>query len=282
MSCNSCSFARPPEPQPPVELRVEGRPTEPDAGAHDFIVALAGNPNTGKSTVFNHLTGLRQYTGNWPGKTVARAEGTFTHKGKRFKLVDLPGTYSLLASSTDEQIARDFILFGRPDCTIVVCDATLLERNLHLALQILEITDRVVVCANLMDEADRKRIALEARVLEKELGVPVVPTAARKGQGLDHLVEHVYEVCIGHLKPTPRKTDFDDTLETAVSQLAAKLLAHVPNLPCPRWVALRLLDGDEHIEEALRNGGLAALTAASPNRMISQPADPETPEATPS
>ena len=119
----------------------------------DILVALAGNPNVGKSTVFNVLTGLRQHTGNWPGKTIVRAEGAFAYEGQRLKIVDLPGTYSLQAESSDEEVARDFILFGRPDVTVVVVDATRLERNLHLALQILDITDRVVVYLNLVDEA---------------------------------------------------------------------------------------------------------------------------------
>ena len=122
----------------------------------DRVVALAGNPNTGKSTLFNALTGLKQHTGNWPGKTVTRAEGGFEFDKVRYKLVDLPGTYSLLSASHDEEIARDFLLFGRPDVTMVVVDATSLERNLNLVLQVLEITDRVVVAVNLMDEAKRK------------------------------------------------------------------------------------------------------------------------------
>ena len=125
-------------------------------GKFDFVVALAGNPNTGKSTVFNALTGLRQHTGNWPGKTVARAEGGFSYRDRRFRLVDLPGTYSLLSTSVDEEIARDFLLFGRPDVTVVVADATRLERNLNLVLQVLEITGRAVLCLNLMDEAERQ------------------------------------------------------------------------------------------------------------------------------
>ncbi len=232
-------------------------------GAGDYVIALAGNPNTGKSTVFNHLTGLRQHTGNWPGKTVARAEGTFTSAGSRFKLVDLPGTYSLLASSVDEEIARDFVLFGRPDCTVVVCDATVLERNLHLVLQVLEITDRVVVCANLIDEADRKQIALEARVLERELGVPVVPTAARDGQGLDLLVRRISDIATGSLVTRPTKVTFEPEIQSAIDTLSARLLEIEPNLPCPRWVAIRLLDGDERMERVVANGELATLSADS-------------------
>ena len=147
-------------------------------------MALAGNPNTGKSTVFNALTGLRQHTGNWPGKTVARAEGGFEYGGKRFKLVDLPGTYSLLAASLDEEIARDFILFGQPDVTVVVVDATRLERNLNLVLQVLEITDRVVVCLNLMDEARRHGIAGGRRAgWRASWACRSCPTAARYGEG---------------------------------------------------------------------------------------------------
>lgn len=227
----------------------------------DFVVALAGNPNTGKSTVFNALTGLRQHTGNWPGKTVTRAEGVFTYSDKRFRLIDLPGTYSLLAGSTDEEIARDYLLFGRPDCTVVVCDATVLERNLYLALQILEITDRVVLCVNLMDEADRKRIALEARVLEKELGVPVVPTAARRGQGLDHLLKHIHEVASGRAVNQPKRATLNPEAEAAIEQLVPSLVALIPDLPCPRWIAIRLLEGDERVAEALQNGELRALAA---------------------
>ena len=154
----------------------------------DWLVALAGNPNTGKSTVFNALTGLRQHTGNWPGKTVALAEGVFAYEGRRVKVVDLPGTYSLQAGSTDEEVARDFLLFGQPEVTVVVVDATRLERNLNLVLQILEITPRVVVCLNLMDEARRHGIALDPEALEASLGVPVVPVVARRKEGIHDLL----------------------------------------------------------------------------------------------
>ncbi len=231
--------------------------------ATEYVVALAGNPNTGKSTVFNHLTGLRQHTGNWPGKTVTRAEGTFTHAGCRFRLIDLPGTYSLLADSADEQIARDYLLFDQPDCTVVVCDATLLERNLHLVLQVLQITPRVVVCANLIDEADRKQIALEAHAIEGELGVPVVPTAARSGTGLDRLVERIHAVATNAVSLTPAAVVFDAEIEEAVAELTAQLNQTFPALPAARWIALRLLDGDAHVERALRDGRLVGKTDAA-------------------
>ena len=146
----------------------------------DYVLALAGNPNTGKSTVFNALTGLRQHTGNWPGKTVIRAEGGFVYQNKRYKIVDLPGTYSLLSTSTDEEVARNFILFGQPDVTVVVADATRLERNLNLVLQVLEITHRAVLCLNLIDEAQRHKIEIDDRLLSKELGIPVVHTASHR------------------------------------------------------------------------------------------------------
>ena len=146
----------------------------------DYVVALAGNPNTGKSTVFNALTGLRQHTGNWPGKTVSRAEGGFLYGGNRYKLVDLPGSYSLLSAGYDEEIARDFILFGRPAVTVIVADANRLERNLNLVQQVLEITDRAVVCLNLMDEAKRHGLSVDDRRLARDLGVPVTVDGCRE------------------------------------------------------------------------------------------------------
>jgi len=226
----------------------------------DYVVALAGNPNTGKSTVFNALTGLRQHTGNWPGKTVTRAEGGYEFGDARYKIVDLPGTYSLLATSLDEQVARNFILFGQPDVTVVVVDASRLERNLNLALQVMEITDRVVVCLNLMDEAKRHGLEVDERRLARDLGVPVVPTSARYNRGLDALLNAIHEVATGEVRPKPRRVKtHSPMLKAAVEKLEAQILTLYPNLPNSRWVALRLLDGDEDIIKSIRSGELGEL-----------------------
>lgn len=226
----------------------------------DFVVALAGNPNTGKSTVFNALTGLRQHTGNWPGKTVTRAEGGFLFGEKRFKLVDLPGTYSLLATSLDEEVARDFILFGRPDVTVIVVDATRLERNLNLVLQVLEITDRVIVCLNLMDEAKRHRLEIDDRRLARDLGVPVIPASARYGEGIRTLLEQIHAVASGAVVPKPYRMSSEPLAhKRIVTRMMEKVEKAFPTLPNPRWVALRLLDGDRRIMEAVKEGELGDL-----------------------
>jgi len=215
------------------------------------VVALAGNPNTGKSTVFNALTGLKQHTGNWPGKTVLRAEGVFLHRGRSFKLIDLPGTYSLLAHSVEEQVARDFICFARPDATVVVVDSTCLERNLNLVLQVIEITDRVVVCLNLMDEARRKNIEIDIKGLSSELGVPVIPTSALMGEGLELLKESIYRIALGLQYTKPLKINYDDVVEKTVEKLNKKISFYLPEYLNPRWFSLRLLDGDMTIIEAI-------------------------------
>ena len=219
----------------------------------DFVVALAGNPNTGKSTVFNALTGLRQHTGNWPGKTVTRAEGGYNYHDKHVKLIDLPGTYSLLSTSTDEEVARNFILFGRPDVTVIVVDASRLERNLNLALQVLEITDKAVLCLNLVDEAKRHHVTIDERGLSKRLGIPVVPASARSGEGIPELLETIHKVATGEIKCNPHRIKISSKqINQAIDELNKKLQAKYPGLPNTRWIAMRLLDGDQHILDAIK------------------------------
>jgi GTPase len=237
-----------------------------DIGEAHRVVALAGNPNTGKSTLFNALTGLRQHTGNWPGKTVRRAEGAFVYGGLRYKLVDLPGTYSLLSASQDEEVARDFLLFGRPDCTVVVVDASALERNLNLALQVTEITDRVVVAVNLMDEARRRGLDVDTRSLSRDLGVPAVPIVARTGENLSQLLSAMAAVASGEAETAPLRTRGTPEFERAVMELVPLIEAAAPGVPSARWLAIRLLDGDARVQQALVDGTFADLVAQQGER----------------
>ena len=221
----------------------------------DFLVALAGNPNTGKSTVFNALTGLRQHTGNWPGKTVTRAEGGFEYQDQKYKLIDLPGTYSLMSRSEDEEVARNFILFGKPTVTVIVVDASRLERNLNLVLQILEITNKAVLCLNLMDEAKKHHIHIDTRSLSKELGIPVVPTSARSKEGIPELIATISDLANGKIVCKPHKIkSISAEVEKAVKDLSKRIEKEYPSISNSRWLAFRMLEGDTHIIEALKTG----------------------------
>ncbi|MDN5722922.1 MAG: 50S ribosome-binding GTPase [Corynebacterium sp.] len=243
--CGSCSQLR---SSPLITHGVE-------ATSDNIMVALAGNPNTGKSTVFNALTGLRQHVGNWPGSTVSRAEGTYEFSGRAFTVVDLPGTYSLLSTSRDEDVARDFLLFGDPQVTVVVVDATRLQRNLNLVLQVLQVTGRVVVALNLMDEAHRHGIEVDVRHLTRELGVPVVAMSARRGEGVPELLRQVSDVACGVWPAMPVRTQrLPHTVARATDELAARLLEEFPGLSNARWLALRLLEGDQSTEKAVEDG----------------------------
>ena len=215
------------------------------------IIAVAGNPNVGKSTVFNELTGLKQHTGNWPGKTVSNAKGSYNYKDQKFTLVDLPGTYSLMASSVEEEIARNYICFEKPDTVAIVVDATCLERNLNLVLQILEITHDVVVCVNLLDEAKKKKINIDLDELSLQLGVPVVGTSARSGEGLENLMEEIYKVSLGQEKTYKIKQEYGEKIEKEISLLEPIVQRLVNEKLNARWICLKLLDMDESFNKEL-------------------------------
>lgn len=232
-------------------------------GSQARIIALAGNPNVGKSTVFNALTGMNQHTGNWAGKTVTNAQGSFSTQQGQYVLVDLPGTYSLMAHSAEEEAARNFICFGDADAVAVLCDATCLERNLNLVLQTLEITDRVIVCVNLMDEAERKGISLDLSEISKRLGVPVVGISARKKKSISKLTAQMDKMTSGQTCTKPMKIRYTKGIEEAIALLEPIVAENFPGILKPRWVSLKLLEGDEPlIREIEKNIGYPVLCRA--------------------
>ncbi len=221
----------------------------------DFTIAIAGNPNVGKSTVFNSLTGLHQHTGNWPGKTVSNAMGMTDYKCKSFLLVDIPGTYSIMSNSQEEEIARDYICFGNPDCTVIVVDSTCLERNLNLVYQILEITNKVVVCVNLLDEAKKKGIEIDLDKLSAKLGVPVVGTIARKKKTLKNLMNTIFDVCSTNTFTRSFKIEYPDTIEKSIETIneCIKDVLTDKKFYNYRWISLKLLEGNKKIISSIEN-----------------------------
>ena len=238
-----------------------------------YTVALAGNPNVGKSTIFNSLTGMHQHTGNWTGKTVANATGEAIINDKEFTFVDIPGTYSIMSNSEEEEIARDYICFGNPDVTVIVVDSTCLERNLNLVYQIMEITDNIIVCVNLLDEAKKKKIKIDLKKLEDLLGVPVVGTIAREKQTLENLKNTIYKVCEGEIRPHTKivryEQEIEENLEKVVGELDTDSLkneySEKRNMATDieveenkiskklyRWIAIKLIDGEEKILKSIQ------------------------------
>ena len=223
------------------------------------VIALAGNPNVGKSTVFNALTGMNQHTGNWPGKTVSQAKGYYVTDKHSYTLVDIPGTYSLMAHSPEEEIARNFICLEKPDAVVVVCDATVLERNLNLVLQTMEVADRVIVCVNLMDEAKKKKITVDLEKLSKILGVPVAGCSARKKKTLEKLLSKLDKAVSCEEKQKKYTVRYNEVIEESIVEISNCIEKIVGNSINTRWLSLRLLDFDETLigeVDTHLNGGL--------------------------
>ncbi len=218
----------------------------------DIVIALAGNPNTGKSTIFNSLTGLKQHTGNWPGKTVTNAQGYYNYNNQEYTVVDLPGTYSLLSNSLEEEIARDFICFGNPDVVVVVSDATCLERNLNLALQIIELKKEVVLCVNLIDEASRKKIKIDTNKLSELLGVPIVGTNAREGLGIEELKKCVEKTALGKVNINPIKVNYENYIEESINEIEEEIYKTLDKNINSYWLALHLLNENKSLEESIK------------------------------
>jgi len=229
----------------------------------EIVVAVIGNPNVGKSTLFNELTGAKQYIGNWPGVTVEKKEGEKIFGDYKIRFVDLPGTYGLGASSIDERIARDYIVFEKPDVIVNIVDASNLDRNLYLTLELIETGARVVIALNMMDIAESKGINIDVDALSKELGVPIVPTIATKGVGIDELCSVIIKVAEGKIRYRPPKVKYPDTIEKAIMEISG-LLSRITKDINTRWLAIKLLMQDKGIVEYIEGieGGEEIVSVA--------------------
>lgn len=217
--------------------------------AKKIIIALAGNPNSGKTTVFNNLTGAHQHVGNWPGVTVEKKEGTCSYKGYNIKVVDLPGVYSLTAYSPDEVVARNFIVEEKPDAVVDIVDASNLERNLYLAVQLLEMGARLIVALNMMDEANSRNYRINVEGLSRLIGAPVVPMVAKRNQGTMELLERIVEVAENKAQVKELVINYGREAEEEIAKLE-RLISQDGEFSrkySSRWLAVKLLEGDEEV-----------------------------------
>jgi len=233
--------------------RPESERRESKKMAKEITIALAGNPNSGKTTVFNNLTGARQHVGNWPGVTVEKKEGICNYQGYHIKVIDLPGVYSLTAYSPDEVIARNFIVEAKPDAVVDIVDASNLERNLYLAVQILEMGAPLIIALNMMDEAESKRYRIDVNALAEEIGAPVVPMVANRNQGTDELLKEIVKLAEEETTLPGFKINYGQEIENEIAKLERLLSQSGLSLDYPpRWLAVKLLEGDEEIINKIR------------------------------
>jgi len=214
----------------------------------EIVIALAGNPNSGKTTVFNNLTGAKQHVGNWPGVTVEKKEGNCSFRGYSIKVVDLPGVYSLTAYSPDEVVARNFIIDEKPDMVVDIVDASNLERNLYLAVQIMEMGAPLIIALNMMDAAESRRYKIDIEAISKEMGVSVIPMVANRNKGTDELLEEIVKVAEGRTEASGVRIEYGREVENEISRLEEAISeSPLASRYSPKWLAVKLLEGDEEV-----------------------------------